>query len=120
MPLRGWFAARGSAHPVAYSMLTLAAGMIACMVIAVSISVSASNRAIDRAIQLERQNRADEASRAAELAEKDRLRRIEERAASCQFINTILTAYREDPPRPPTKTYQNIVEAWAGLAERCK
>lgn len=119
-PFRKILAEHGVRHPAAYSILIVIAGMLVCMVTAVVISVQASNKAIDRALQVERQNRADEARRAAELAEADRLRRIEDREVSCQFINTILAAYREDPPDPPTKTYENIVEAWAGLAERCK
>lgn len=119
-PFRKILAARGVRHPAAYSILIVIAGMLVCMVTAVVISVQASNKAIDRALQVERQNRADEARRAAELAEKEQLRRAEERAASCQFINTILAAYRKDAPEPVTETYQNIVEAWAGLAERCK
>lgn len=71
-----------------------------------------SNRAIDQAIITER--RAVAAREAAERRED-----AENRAVSCDFIKTILRAYREDPPAEPSKTYDNIVGAWASIAERC-
>lgn len=44
MPLRRWFADRGAEHPVTYSMITLAAGAIACMFISILVSVQLSER----------------------------------------------------------------------------
>lgn len=51
MPLRRFFARLGARHPVAYSNLTLAAGVLACMIIAVMVSVSASRTAARKAAQ---------------------------------------------------------------------
>lgn len=101
-----------------YSILIVIAGMVVCMLCAVTISVNASNKAIERAIQVERQNRQAQLAREDIEAKKEAARRAQERAASCQFIHTISNAYQEDPPTTPTG--QNVMQAWAGLAARCK
>lgn len=46
MPFRYLFRQAGVQHPVGYSILLLAAGMIVCMMAAVCISTRASDRAI--------------------------------------------------------------------------
>lgn len=96
MPFRRFFAERGSAHPAVYSMLTLAAGMIACMVIAVTISVSASNRAI-------RQNQQQEAEQ-----------RRAARDASCYLVRLQVKVFDENPPT--TQTGRELAEAWREAA----
>jgi hypothetical protein len=92
MPFRRWYAEHGAKHPTAYSMLTLAVGMLACMAIAVLISVQASDRAIER----------------------DRQSRQEARKASCLLINQINNAYKEDPP--VSTAGKNVAEAWTRVA----
>jgi hypothetical protein len=94
---------------IIYAVIVVLGGQIAIM----GLTGWLSNRAIDQAIITER-------NAAAEREAAKRREEEENRAASCQFINTILNAYREDPPAEPSKTYDNIVDAWASLAERCK
>jgi hypothetical protein len=72
MPFRRYFANRGAPHPLAYSMLTLAAGMLVCMIIAVTISVQASNRAIRESEQ-----------------------------GQCETLQADVDAYTEVPPSSP-------------------
>lgn len=96
MPFRRWFADRGARHPTAYSMITLAAGMLVSMAIAVVISVNASNRAIE-------QNR-----------EQEQRQRQEARAASCYLINSQVSVYEETPPSTPTG--REAAQAWAEAA----
>lgn len=103
MPFRKFFADRGSDHPVAYSILTLAAGAIACMVISVIISVSASNRAI-------RQNEAQEAqerARASVAAERNR-------QAVCLLIDKMSAVYNVETT-PPSETGRAAGLAWKDL-----
>ena len=103
MPLRKFFADRGSDHPVAYSILTLAAGAFACMVISILISVSMGNRAI-------RQNEAQEAEerqRATVLAEKNR-------QAVCVLIDRMSAVYNVDTD-PPSETGKAAGQAWQDL-----
>jgi hypothetical protein len=95
MPFRRWFAERGAHHPVVYSMLTLAGGMLVCMVIAVGISVQASNRAIDRSIA------------------QERAAREQQRAAACVLIDTMIEVYSQ--PTPPTITGRKARDAWKDL-----
>jgi hypothetical protein len=96
MPFRRFFAERGSAHPVVYSMLTLAAGMIACMAIAVSISVSASNRAI-------RQNQQQQVEQSREARE-----------ATCYLVRLQVKVFDENNPITPTG--RDLAEAWREAA----
>jgi hypothetical protein len=91
MPFRRWFAERGANHPVAYSMLTLALGMVVCMAIAVGISVQATKRAVAQ----------------------ERMSREQQRGAACTVINRINEAYTEDPP--VTKAGVNVAAAWRDL-----
>jgi hypothetical protein len=99
-PFRRYFADRGSNHPVAYSILTLALGALACMAISVVISVTASNRAI-------RQNEAQEAgdrARAAVAAERNRM-------AVCLLIDKMSAVYKD----PSTPTGEAAGRAWRDL-----
>ena len=100
-PFRRILAERGARHPAAYSVLIVMAGMLVSMVVAVTISIQASNRAIKRQEQI----RAEQTAAS--------------KAASCAFIVTIRDAYLEDPPSPPSKTYQTITQAWVDLAKNC-
>jgi hypothetical protein len=102
-PFRKYFADRGSDHPVAYSLLTLAAGAFACMVISVVISVGMGNRAI-------RQNEAQEAqerARAATAAERNR-------QAVCLLIDKMSAVYNEDT-EPVTDSGKAAGRAWQDL-----
>jgi hypothetical protein len=103
MPFRKFYAGRGSNHPVAYSILTLAVGALACMVISVTISVTASNKAI-------RQNEAqeaEEAQRAAALAERSK-------QAVCLLISKMSAVYN-DETAPATETGRAAGLAWQEL-----
>lgn len=100
MPFRQWFAKRGANHPAAYSMLTLALGMIACMAIAVGISVQASNRALR---QSEGQQQMED--------EKNR-------RATCVVVTQIENAYKAEPPT--TAAGQNVARAWADLSTQLR
>ncbi len=102
-------AARGVDHPATYSVLIVIAGMLVSMATAIVISIQASNKAIARALDVQHKNEAAQA----QLAEQNK-------EASCTFIRTIAKAYQEDPPSPPSKTYETIASAWADLAKRCE
>jgi hypothetical protein len=119
MPFRQWFASRGAHHPFAYSMITLAGGMLVCMVISVSVSVANTDRAVKRMVAIERQRQADE--QAKDAVEAERARRVAEagRAASCRVIQSMADAYRKTPPDTPSETYDNVAKAWADLASFC-
>ena len=106
MPLRKFFADRGANHPVAYSMLVLSLGMIACMAIAVVISVQASNRAI-------KQNIAQERLVQQQKAEADRIAQEKSRAAACVTIKTMIDVYTD--PTPSTVTGRQAGVAWRNL-----
>jgi hypothetical protein len=89
------------------------AGMIVCMLTAVGISIQASNKAIDRALQVQREQEAKDAAQEAARA-------AQSRAASCTFITTVRDAYLADPPKPPSKTYTTVTQAWIDLAKNCE
>lgn len=85
-------------------MLTLAAGMVACMIISVLVSV----HVIEQGKARER--------RALALAEqREQQARATARAATCSFITTINNAYKRqaDELSEPGK---EIAQAWATLA----
>lgn len=119
MPLRRWFAQRGSDHPAAYSILTLALGMIVSMGIAVGVSNANTDRAVKRMVAIERQRQADEKAKDAETSERARILAEAGRAASCRVINIMADAYAKDPPKLPSETYDNVAKAWADLAKFC-
>ena len=88
MPFRYFFRRAGVEHPVGYSLLLLAAGMIVCMAAAVTISVRASDKAI----------------RASERRQ-------------CESVAADLAAYREAPPqteagRAQLRSKENLFRAW--------
>lgn len=108
MPFRRWFAEQGARHPAAYSLLTLAAGGIVCMLISIMVSVQATNYAIER--ERLAQQRAEARERAlAEVARK----------ASCEQILVIDNAYQRqiDDLTGPGK---DIAGAWHYIALQCK
>jgi biopolymer transport protein ExbB/TolQ len=119
MPFRRWFASRGAHHPFAYSMATLAVGMLACMIASVLWSNANTDRAVKRMVAIERQRQADE--QAKEAVEAERARQVAEasRAASCRVIQSMADAYRKTPPDTPSETYDNVAKAWADLASFC-
>lgn len=111
MPLRHLFAARGARHPVAYSMLTLALGMVACMAIGVWVSISASNRAIHQnEVQEQRQEELD---RLQEQAQNEKAKQ-----ATCLVVRRMIQVYDD----PSTPTGREAQQAWISLGSifRCE
>lgn len=94
MPFRQFYRDRGSNHPVAYSILTLALGMLACMAISVIISVSLFRQSLQR--------------------ERDALE--SNRRATCAVINAQAEAFRAS--EPVTDAGKRAAEAWENLAVR--
>lgn len=119
MPFRRWFAERGADHPAAYSILTLALGMVTSMGVAVGVSNANTDRAVKRMVAIERQRQADEAAKDAADAEKARILAEAGRAASCKVVTIMADAYAKDPPATPSETYDNVKAAWADLAKFC-
>lgn len=88
-------------------MLTLAVGMIVCMIIAVSVSISASNRNTRESLARERAAQAEADRKAAEVAEVARQK-------ICLVVRRVGQAYESEPPVTPAG--RNVAEAWASLA----
>jgi hypothetical protein len=88
MPFRYFFRRAGVEHPVGYSLLLLAAGMIVCMLAAVAISVRASDKAI---------------------RDSERMQ--------CESVAADIAAYQEAPPqtdagRAQLRSKENLYRAW--------
>jgi hypothetical protein len=111
-------------------MVTLAVGMLACMIISVLVSNANTDRAVKRMVAIERQRQADEKAKdrqrqadekAKDAVETERARLLAEagRAASCKVIKSMANAYAKDPPPTPSDVYDNVKTAWADLAKLC-
>jgi uncharacterized phage protein gp47/JayE len=94
VPFRQFYASRGSRHPLAYSMLTLAAGMFASMVISVTWSV----------MTIRNDQARDEA--------RDRAAAERGRVAACATINRMVDVYSDAEQEVGRNAYQ----AWKDLA----
>lgn len=97
MPLRRFYARLGAQHPVAYSNLTLALGMVACMAIACWVSVSVAIHGQEVARQQQQH--------AADIARK------QQQAAACVVAARMQDVYSD----PDSDTGRKARVAWQDL-----